>query len=260
MGTPLDRGRGDIPSYSAGHTKHEWTSWAAMEMIFADMDQAMEGEGANKNGKSETADHKDNDGGQDNVVPASIQASSTGSMCVSMPSLCSGTGEQREASLSGTRGQPDMGGSVIGTRAQPDSVNMTRGQEQPYATRGQPQTQENLYSSRSKKGNTRFELFYNQHIRKVFLYNLDLPVPSPIRTICTALALKWLQIRITRCHPFQSPLYPLSRGIICLLNSRKSSIHNKNKGLEQMKLFLILSETLETTSTSSSLLKGWTIT
>ena len=42
MGTPLDRGRGDVPLFSAGHTKHEWTSWAAMDMIFADMDRAME--------------------------------------------------------------------------------------------------------------------------------------------------------------------------------------------------------------------------
>ena len=41
VGTPLDKGRGDVPLYSAGHTKHEWTSWAAMEWIFADMDQAM---------------------------------------------------------------------------------------------------------------------------------------------------------------------------------------------------------------------------
>ena len=59
MGTPLDRGRGDVPLYSAGHTKHEWTSWAAMEMIFADMDKAMEGERGNKNGNSETADKKE---------------------------------------------------------------------------------------------------------------------------------------------------------------------------------------------------------
>ena len=48
-----------MPLYSAGHTKHEWTSWAAMEMIFADMDKAMEGEGGNKNGNSETADNKE---------------------------------------------------------------------------------------------------------------------------------------------------------------------------------------------------------
>ena len=47
---------------------------------------------------------------------------------------------------------------MYGSRAQPDSasVYMTRGQvaaqgqEQTYGTRGQPQSQENLYSSRSK--------------------------------------------------------------------------------------------------------------
>ena len=60
------------------------------------------------------------------------------------------TSATSEVSTSGNRGQPDMGGSVYGTRAQPDSVYMTRGQEQTYATRGQPQSQENLYSSRSK--------------------------------------------------------------------------------------------------------------
>ena len=60
-----------------------------------------------------------------------------------------------------------MGGAVYGTRAQPDSasVYMTRGQvaaqgqEQTYGTRGQPPSQENLYSSRSKmaeQGYTRF--------------------------------------------------------------------------------------------------------
>ena len=62
MGTPLDRGRGDIPLSPAGHTKHEWTSWAAMEMIFADMDRAMEVEEVEevkKNGNSETAENKD---------------------------------------------------------------------------------------------------------------------------------------------------------------------------------------------------------
>ena len=61
MGTPLDRRRGDVLLYSAGHIKHEWTSWAAMVMIFADMDQAMEGEGGNKNGNSESEDNNDND-------------------------------------------------------------------------------------------------------------------------------------------------------------------------------------------------------
>ena len=55
-------GSGDVPIYSVGHTKHECTSWAAMEMIFADMDKAMEGEGGNKNGNSESEYNKDNDG------------------------------------------------------------------------------------------------------------------------------------------------------------------------------------------------------
>ena len=65
VGTPLDRGRGDVPLYSAGHTKHEWTSWAAMERIFADMDQAME-EGnsediseGNSEGNSEETDKRE---------------------------------------------------------------------------------------------------------------------------------------------------------------------------------------------------------
>jgi len=69
-----------------------------------------------------------------------------------------GTRNQPDPNLYGSRGQPDMGGAVYGTRAQPDSasVYMTRGQvaaqgqEQTYSTRGQPPSQENLYSSRSK--------------------------------------------------------------------------------------------------------------
>ena len=57
MGTPLDRGRGDVPLYSAGNTKHEWTSWAAMDMIFTDMDQAMGDD--NMDGNSEEADKEE---------------------------------------------------------------------------------------------------------------------------------------------------------------------------------------------------------
>ena len=53
MGTPLDRGRGDVPLFSAGHTKHEWTSWAAMDMIFADMDRAMDRDNKQRNGAEE---------------------------------------------------------------------------------------------------------------------------------------------------------------------------------------------------------------
>ena len=78
-----------------------------------------------------------------------------------------GTRNQPDPNLYGSRGQPDMGAAVYGTRAQPDSasVYMTRGQvaaqgaEQTYGTRGQPPSQENLYSSRSKmaeQGYTRF--------------------------------------------------------------------------------------------------------
>ena len=56
-----------------------------------------------------------------------------------------GTRKQSEPGVYGTRGQPDLGGGVYGTRAQLAS------QEQTYATRGQPpQSQENLYTSRSK--------------------------------------------------------------------------------------------------------------
>ena len=46
-----------MPLYSAGHTKHEWTSWAAMDLIFADMDQAMEED--NSEGNSEETDKKE---------------------------------------------------------------------------------------------------------------------------------------------------------------------------------------------------------
>ena len=56
MGTPLDRGRGDVPLYSAGHTKHEWTSWAAMDMIFDDMDRAMKEDYQGVNSEAENKD------------------------------------------------------------------------------------------------------------------------------------------------------------------------------------------------------------
>ena len=47
VGTRLPKSR-DIPRYSAGHTKHEWTSWAAMDNIFSDMDHAFsDSEGVN---------------------------------------------------------------------------------------------------------------------------------------------------------------------------------------------------------------------
>jgi len=59
VGTPLDRGRGDVPQYSAGHTKHEWTSWAAMDMIFADMDLAMERDKKQGNGAAENISKKE---------------------------------------------------------------------------------------------------------------------------------------------------------------------------------------------------------
>ena len=58
MGTPLDKGRGDVPLYSAGHTKHEWTSWAAMDWIFADMDRAM-GEGNSEVNSEQETDKKE---------------------------------------------------------------------------------------------------------------------------------------------------------------------------------------------------------
>ena len=59
MGTPLDRGRGDVPLLSAGHTKHEWTSWAAKDMIFADMDRAMERDNNQGNGAEEKINKKE---------------------------------------------------------------------------------------------------------------------------------------------------------------------------------------------------------
>ena len=59
MGTPLDRGRGDVPLFSAGHTKHEWTSWAAMDMIFSDMDLAMESDSKQGNGVTEKISKKE---------------------------------------------------------------------------------------------------------------------------------------------------------------------------------------------------------
>lgn len=33
LDTELETSR-DIPCYSAGHTKHEWTSWACIEALF----------------------------------------------------------------------------------------------------------------------------------------------------------------------------------------------------------------------------------
>ena len=59
MGTLLDRGRGDVTQYSAGHTKHEWTSWAAMDKIFADMDLAMESDSKQGNGVTEKISKKE---------------------------------------------------------------------------------------------------------------------------------------------------------------------------------------------------------
>lgn len=34
LNTELDSGPSDIPAFSAGHIKHEWTSWACMEVLF----------------------------------------------------------------------------------------------------------------------------------------------------------------------------------------------------------------------------------
>ena len=40
VGTPVEKmfGAKDIPRFSAGHEKHEWTSWSAMKEIFKDME------------------------------------------------------------------------------------------------------------------------------------------------------------------------------------------------------------------------------
>jgi pimeloyl-ACP methyl ester carboxylesterase len=42
VGTPVEKmvGSKNIPRFSAGHEKHEWTSWSAMEEIFKDMEKA----------------------------------------------------------------------------------------------------------------------------------------------------------------------------------------------------------------------------
>jgi len=43
VGTPVENmftPKNDIPRFSAGHQKHEWTSWSAMENIFKDMENA----------------------------------------------------------------------------------------------------------------------------------------------------------------------------------------------------------------------------
>ena len=48
-----------MPLYSAGHIKHEWTSWAAKDMIFADMDRAMERENNQGNGAEEKINKKE---------------------------------------------------------------------------------------------------------------------------------------------------------------------------------------------------------
>lgn len=34
LNTELDHSSSDIPCYSAGHTKHEWTSWACIDALF----------------------------------------------------------------------------------------------------------------------------------------------------------------------------------------------------------------------------------
>jgi len=56
VGTPVEKmfGSKDIPRFSAGHEKHEWTSWSAMEEIFKDMEKA-----GTKDSEKEDEDTKD---------------------------------------------------------------------------------------------------------------------------------------------------------------------------------------------------------
>jgi len=57
VGTPVENmfaSRRDIPRFSAGHPKHEWTSWSAMEKIFKDMEDASKQEVKKKDESGET--------------------------------------------------------------------------------------------------------------------------------------------------------------------------------------------------------------
>lgn len=42
MNQELDRRSKDIPCYSAGHTKHEWTSWACIDALFPFIEEKYE--------------------------------------------------------------------------------------------------------------------------------------------------------------------------------------------------------------------------
>ena len=59
VGTALEGGRGEVPLFSAGHTKHEWTSWAASQAIFADIDRAMEENMDVENNKEKTKEDRE---------------------------------------------------------------------------------------------------------------------------------------------------------------------------------------------------------
>lgn len=80
LDTELDTRSSDIPCFSAGHTKHEWTSWACMEVLFPYLEEEyryfLESKG--KVAESSKEDRKDvtekseeaeKDGTEENVEP-----------------------------------------------------------------------------------------------------------------------------------------------------------------------------------------------
>jgi len=59
VGILLREDKNDVPLYSAGHTKHEWTSWCSMNKIFDDMDRVF---GHQENSTTASGDFVDKNG------------------------------------------------------------------------------------------------------------------------------------------------------------------------------------------------------
>lgn len=56
LGTRLDTRSTDISCYSAGHTKHEWTSWACIDVLFPYLEEKYE-----EFGKDDQSDEDESD-------------------------------------------------------------------------------------------------------------------------------------------------------------------------------------------------------
>lgn len=66
LNTNLETRSSDIPCYSAGHTKHEWTSWACIDVLFPFLEEKYEefvknGGENNEDPAKESDEHNDTD-------------------------------------------------------------------------------------------------------------------------------------------------------------------------------------------------------